>query len=83
MPEGSQDDAEHKIQLPADIFGKKPQDEVAIFLQQLIFPSVAAVCHRVREVLRPHPTPPPHAHPHTRDRRPVFRDHQMRSAALR
>lgn len=43
---------QHQVQVLANVFGEEPQDEVAVLLQELILPSVAAVGDRIREVLR-------------------------------
>jgi hypothetical protein len=41
--ERSQDRVEHQVQLLAKIFSKETQHQVAVLLQQLIFPAIAAV----------------------------------------
>jgi hypothetical protein len=45
------DGIEHGIQFPAYVLGKKAQHEVAVLLQQLIFPSIAPIRDRIREML--------------------------------
>ena len=52
VAERSQDRIEHRVQFPADIFSKKTQHQVTVLLQQLIFPAIATVRNRVREMLR-------------------------------
>ena len=51
MNQGSQDRIEHRLQLPTDILSKKPQNQIAVLLQQLILAAVAAVRDRIGEML--------------------------------
>ncbi len=51
VAERSQDRVEHRVQFPANIFSKETQHHVAVLLQQLIFPAIAAVRDRIREML--------------------------------
>lgn len=51
MAERSQDRIEHQVQLPPNIFSKETQHQVSALLQQLIFPAIAAVRDRIRQML--------------------------------
>jgi hypothetical protein len=46
-----QDRIEHHLQLPADIFRKEPQHQIAVLLQQTILPPVATIRNGVAEML--------------------------------
>lgn len=48
-----QNGIEHPIQILADVFNQETQHEAAAFLQKSIFPAVAPVGLRVRQVLWP------------------------------
>lgn len=43
---------QHRVQIPAEVFGQKPQHEIAALLKQLVLASVAPVRDAVGEMLR-------------------------------
>ena len=52
MRKRPQDHAKDGVELFPDVFGQKPQREVAVFLQKHNFPPVAAVGFRVLRMLK-------------------------------
>ena len=52
MGKRPQNRVENGVEIPADIFGEESQYEVAVFLQQRVFVSVASVGLGIRQVLR-------------------------------
>ena len=46
------DGVEHRVQLLAHVLGQKPQNEIAVLLQQLVLASIAPVGDRIGEMLR-------------------------------
>ena len=46
-----QDGVENGVQFFADVLSQKAQHEVAVFLQQLVLPPVAAIRDRIGQVL--------------------------------
>ena len=47
-----QDRVEDRVQIPADVVGQEPQDEVAVLLKQLILSTVPSICDGIRQMLR-------------------------------
>lgn len=43
---------QYPVEVPRDILGEEAQDEITVFLQELVFMAVAAIGNRVAEVLR-------------------------------
>ena len=52
MAQRAENRVQHRVQVPADVLGKKPQHEIAVLLKQLVLASVAPVRDRVGEMLR-------------------------------
>lgn len=52
MAQRAENGVQHRIQIPAEVFGEKPQHKIAALLQQLVFASVAPVRGPVGEMLR-------------------------------
>ena len=51
-PQDAQDGVEDGVQLAADVFGKKPEDEVAVLLEQPVLATVPSIGGGIRQVLR-------------------------------
>lgn len=52
MAQRAENRVQHGVQIPAEVFGQKPQHEIAALLKQLILASIPPVCGPVSEMLR-------------------------------
>src|SRR4051812_49181729 len=52
MAQGAEDRVQHRVQIPAEVLGQKPQYQIAALLKQLVLPPVAPVRGTVGEMLR-------------------------------
>src|SRR6478735_1669319 len=52
MAQRAENRVQHRVQIPAEVFGQKPQHEISALLKQLVLPPVAPVRDTVGEMLR-------------------------------
>ena len=52
MAQRAENRVQHRVQIPAEVFGQKPQHEIAALLKQLVLASIPPVRGPVSEMLR-------------------------------
>ena len=52
MAQRAENRVHYRVQVPAEVFGQKPQNEIAALLKQLVLASIPPVCGPVGEMLR-------------------------------